>query len=42
MKHGFKVVNIIMDVQFEWIRGELATLRIHLKICSNNEHVGEI
>ena len=42
MQSCFKVVNILMDYQLEWIWGDLSDLQIHLNICSNNEHIWEI
>ena len=42
MQSGFKVVNILIDVQFGWIHGQLSNLHIHLNICSKNDHVKEI
>ena len=41
MQRGFKVTKILMDGQSNWIRGNLAELKINLNIWSNDKHVGE-
>ena len=42
MHRGFKLVNILMDGQFECIRGDLDNIKVNLIICSNDEKMGEI
>ena len=42
MKRGFRITNVLMDGQFESMRGELSELGITLNTVSNNEHVPEI
>jgi hypothetical protein len=39
---GFQVDNILMDGEFECLRGDLAALGVGLNITSNDEHVGDI
>jgi hypothetical protein len=39
---GFQVDNILMDGEFECLRGDLAALGVGLNVTSNNEHVGDI
>ena len=42
MKCRFEVTKILMNGQFECIRGYLANLHIHLNIFSNDYHIGDI
>ena len=42
MQRGFKVTTILMDGKFEWLRGDLASIQIHLSTCAANTHVGGI
>ena len=39
---GFKVEVMIMDGEFESIRGDVAELGITLNTAANNEHVSDI
>lgn len=41
MQCGFRIVNILMDGQFECIRGELAGMGIQLNTVSAGKHVPE-
>jgi hypothetical protein len=41
-KRGFVIIHLLMDREFESMRGDLAGLRINLNVTSNNEHVPEI
>jgi hypothetical protein len=41
-KRGFQVTCILMDGQFEGIRGDLAGLNIALNTVANDEHVPEV
>jgi hypothetical protein len=41
-QRGFRIVNCIMDGQFETLRGELADLNIALETCGHDDHVPEI
>jgi hypothetical protein len=41
MQRGFTISTILLDGQFESIRGELAELQITLNTVSNDEHVPE-
>jgi hypothetical protein len=42
MKRGFKISVLLMDGQFETLRGDLADIQITLNTVSNDEHVPEI
>ena len=42
MKRGFRVKNILLDGQFECLRGDLSTLGITVNVVSNDEHVPDI
>jgi hypothetical protein len=42
MKHGFVITTILLDGQFESLRGDLAELQMSLNTVSNNEHVPEV
>jgi hypothetical protein len=42
MKRGFRIVDLLMDGQFEPIRGDLAELQITLNTVASGEHVPEI
>ena len=42
MKRGFKISTLLMDRQFESIRGDLAEMQINLNTVSNDEHVPEV
>ena len=42
MKRGFSITNLLMDGQFEHLRGALADLHITLNVVSNDKHVPEI
>jgi hypothetical protein len=42
MKCGYNLAMLIMDGQFESIRGDLAEMNISLNVVSNDEHVPEI
>jgi len=42
MQRGFRLVDILMDGQFEPLRGDLAAMGIQLNTVSNDEHVSEI
>ena len=42
MKRGFKISTLLMDGQFESIRGDLAEMQINLNTVSNDEHVPEV
>ena len=42
MKRGFRLNVLLMDGQFEVLRGDLAEMQITLNTASNNEHVPEI
>jgi hypothetical protein len=39
---GFTVENILMDGEFECLRGDLAAMGVGLNTTSNDEHVGDI
>ena len=39
---GFEIVNLLMDGEFEPIRGDLASLGITLNTVANDEHVAEV
>lgn len=41
-KRGFRITHILMDGQFEPIRGELGGLHITLNTVANDEHVPEV
>jgi hypothetical protein len=41
-QRGFRIVNCIMDGQFETLRGDLADLNIALETCGHDDHVPEI
>jgi hypothetical protein len=41
-KRGFIITHLLMDGEFEPMRGDLAAMRINLNTTSNNEHVPEI
>ena len=41
-KRGLKIVRILLDGQFEPLRGELSTMSIDINIVSTSEHVPEI
>jgi hypothetical protein len=41
-KRGFIVTTLLMDGQFETLRGELATMQVTLNTVSNDEHVPEV
>ena len=41
-KRGFKITTLLMDGQFEAIRGELADLNITLNTVARGEHVPEV
>lgn len=41
-QRGFRVTDVLMDGQFEPLRGDLATLGINLNIAANDEHVPEV
>jgi hypothetical protein len=42
MKRGFHIMHILVDGQFEPLRGNVATLGITLNVMSRDEHVLEI
>jgi hypothetical protein len=42
MRLGFKITHILMDGQFETLRGDLAEMQITLNTVSNDKHVPEI
>ncbi len=42
MKRGFQISVLLMDGQFECLRGDLAATQITLNTVSNDEHVPEI
>ena len=42
MRRGFVISTLLMDGQFESLRGNLAELHISLHTVSNNEHVPDI
>ena len=42
MHCGFKVVNILVDGQFECICGNLVDIQIHQNSCYNNENIRKI
>lgn len=42
MLRGFEIRHAFMDGEFESLRSPLYEHNIHLNICSNTEHVGEI
>ena len=42
MRRGFVISTLLMDGQFESLRGNLAELQISLNTVSNNEHVPDI
>ena len=42
MRHGFVISTLLMDGQFESLRGNLAELQISLNTVSNNKHVPDI
>jgi Reverse transcriptase (RNA-dependent DNA polymerase) len=42
MKRGFNISIILMDGQFESLRGDLSEMKITLNTVSNDEHVPEI
>jgi hypothetical protein len=42
MKRGFKMESLLMDGQFETIRGDLAELQITLNTVARGEHVPEV
>ncbi len=41
-QRAFRIVNCIMDGQFETLRGDLANLNIALETCGHDDHVPEI
>jgi hypothetical protein len=41
-QQGFKVTHILLDGEFEPLRGDLAALEIQLNLVSNAEHVPEV
>ena len=41
-KRRFKITTVLMDGQFDGLRGDIATLGITLNTASNDEHVPEI
>ena len=42
MQHGFHIVEMQMDDQFEPLRGALAEMKITMNVCSEAEHAGDI
>ena len=40
--HGFKIIYLLMDGQFEPIHGDLSSLGITLNTVANDEHVPEV
>ena len=42
MHWGFKLVNILMNDQFECIHVDLDDIQVNLNIYSNDENIGEI
>ena len=41
-KRGFKIVNILMDIEFEPLRRDISSVGINLKTASTDEHIPEI
>jgi hypothetical protein len=41
-KRGFRLHTLLMDNEFEHLRGDLAMMKIHLNVVSIGEHVSEI
>ena len=41
-QRGFNISNILLDGEFEPLRGSLATMGIQLNVATNNEHVPEV
>eukprot|EP00957_Ditylum_brightwellii_P005637 430721-Ditylum_brightwellii.AAC.1 len=41
-QRGFQVVAMHFDGEFESMQHEMAKMKIHLNICSEDEHVHEI
>ena len=42
IQHGFRIVEMQMDGQFEPLRGALAEIKITMDVCLEAEHVGDI
>ena len=42
MPHGFRIVEMQMNIQFEPLRGALAEMKITMDVCSEAEHIGNI
>ena len=40
--HGFEIIHLLMDGQFEPIRGDLSSLGITLNTVANDVHVPEV
>ena len=41
-RRGFEIAHLLMDGQFEPIRGDLSSLGITLNTVANDEHVPEV
>ncbi len=42
MKRGFNLTTLLMDGQFESLRGDLASLNIRLNTVASDEHMPEV
>ena len=39
---GFRIKELLMDGEFECLRGDLSAIQIELNTSSENEHVGKV